>query len=91
MEAVPRVSMLQAKAKHSPDNSDFLLKLKRLIKANFAEDPETFNREIEEIGNLRTKSCIVPAADFEGIKALKKYYCQLHFIQSRFKIKGKIT
>ena len=31
MEAVPRVSMLQAKIKHSPDNGDFIVKLKGLI------------------------------------------------------------
>ena len=31
MEAVPRISMLEVKTKHSPDNSDFVLKLKKLI------------------------------------------------------------
>ena len=43
---------------------------------------------MEGISTLRTLSCIVPRADIEGIHTLKKYYCQLHFIQSRFRIKG---
>ena len=37
---------------------------------------------------MRSKSCISPNADIHGIAALKKYYCQLHFIQKRFKIRG---
>ena len=32
MEAVPRISMFEVKTKHSPDNNDFILKLKKLIK-----------------------------------------------------------
>ena len=34
MEAVPRISMLEIKTKHSPDNSDFVLKLKKLIQVH---------------------------------------------------------
>ena len=34
MEAVPRISMLEVKTKHSPDNSDFVLKLKKLIQVH---------------------------------------------------------
>ena len=59
------------------------------FQAHFIEDPDTFTKEFETIGNLRTKSCIAPAIDLDGIKTLKKYYSQLHFIQSRFKIKGE--
>merc|ERR1712018_292818 len=80
--------MFEVKTKHSPDNNNFILKLKTLIKTNYQEDPDSFVKELEEISTLRTRSCIFPKADIEGIAALKKYYCQLHFIQSRFKIKG---
>ena len=61
-----------------------------LLQTHYQEDPDTFTKELEGIGNLRTKSCIVPKADIEGIAALKKYYCQLHFIQTRFKSENTI-
>jgi tyrosine-protein phosphatase non-receptor type 23 len=43
---------------------------------------------LDEISALRSNSCIRPMANINGITALKKYYCQLHFLQNRFKIKG---
>ena len=36
MEAVPRLSMLHFDLKYSPENTDFLLKLKRLIHVSLA-------------------------------------------------------
>ena len=58
------------------------------LKTHYNEDPDQFSKELEELGKLRSHSCIRPVSDYSGIKALKRYYCQLHLIQNRFKIKS---
>lgn len=52
--------------------------------ANFYnEDPEAYITEISKLDSLRA-SAAHPSPDVSGIQTLKKYYCQLHFLKSRF-------
>ena len=54
----------------------------------YNEDPELFLKELDEIGKLRSNSCIRPKEDVTGITDLKRYYSQLHLLQNRFKLEG---
>jgi len=54
-----------------------------------------FSKEIGEFETLRANACIRITNNISGIAAIKKYFCQLHFFQNRFKIRlaetGPIT
>jgi len=86
MEGVQKLPMISFDLKTSPENTDFGTKIKHIIRNSFGEDPETFSNEIRELESLRANSCIRISESIDGVATLKKYYCQLNFLKSRFKI-----
>ncbi|XP_063607267.1 tyrosine-protein phosphatase non-receptor type 23-like [Penaeus indicus] len=83
MEAVPRLPMLSFELKQSAENAEFGPKLKQYIRDHYHEDPDSYSAEIHELEGLRA-SAIHASRDFTGCSTLKKYYCQLHYLLSRF-------
>lgn len=53
------------------------------ITAFYHEDGETYITEIHSLEQLRA-AAVRPTLDVAGCQNLKKYYCQLHFLKSRF-------
>jgi tyrosine-protein phosphatase non-receptor type 23 len=53
------------------------------IKDVYHEDPETYSNEIHNLEGLRATAVHV-VCDVTGCATLKRYYCQLHFLHSRF-------
>lgn len=49
----------------------------------YHEDPEIYNQEIAQLEALRA-SAVRPGRDVSGVANMKRYYCQLHFLRSRF-------
>ena len=49
------------------------------------QDNEDFSKEIQEFVNLRKTAVCDARTGFGTISCLKKYYCQLHFANNRFK------
>ncbi|XP_011310093.1 tyrosine-protein phosphatase non-receptor type 23 isoform X2 [Fopius arisanus] len=82
MEAVPRLPMLSFQLRVSPEATTFV-KLKQYIRDFYNEDPESYSQEIHQLEHLRGMAVRPPIA-VTGSSVLKKYYCQLHFVQSRF-------
>jgi tyrosine-protein phosphatase non-receptor type 23 len=85
MEAIPKLSMVCFDAKLSPENLDLAAKLRQVIGEKFGEDPGAFAAEIKELETLRANSCIRISETIDGVATLKKYYCQLIFLQNRFR------
>lgn len=83
MEAVPRLPMISFQLKVSPEPTTFGPKLKQYIRDFYNKDPGTFAHEIHQLESLRAVA-IRPPIDVAGCSLLKRYYCQLHFLQSRF-------
>ncbi|XP_045472120.1 tyrosine-protein phosphatase non-receptor type 23 isoform X2 [Harmonia axyridis] len=83
MEAVPRLPMISFRLKVSTEKTSFGPQLKQYIAQFYGEDPESYNNEIHNLESLRG-GAVRPTIDVEGIQLLKKYYCQLHFLKSRF-------
>ncbi|XP_050712311.1 tyrosine-protein phosphatase non-receptor type 23-like isoform X2 [Eriocheir sinensis] len=83
MEAVPRLPMLGFELKSSAESVEFAPKLRQYIRDHYNEDPESYSTEIHELESLRASATHAPH-DFTGCSLLKKYYCQLHFLMSRF-------
>ncbi|KAF6214697.1 hypothetical protein GE061_009440 [Apolygus lucorum] len=84
MEAVPRLPMIHFDLKVSPDHPPTnFSKLKQYIRDFYNEDPESYAAEIRQLDSLRTFA-VHPVKDVAGCKVLKEYFCQLHFLQSRF-------
>ncbi|XP_066587740.1 tyrosine-protein phosphatase non-receptor type 23-like [Prorops nasuta] len=83
MEAVPRLPMVSFHLKVSPEPTAFGPKLKQYIRDFYNEDPESYSNEIHQLESLRAMA-VRPPIDIAGCLLLKKYYCQLHFLQSRF-------
>ncbi|XP_042207473.1 tyrosine-protein phosphatase non-receptor type 23-like [Homarus americanus] len=83
MEAVPRLPMLGFELKSSAESVEYGPKLRPYIRDHYNEDPESYSTEIHELEALRAGATHVPH-DFTGCSTLKKYYCQLHFLLSRF-------
>ncbi|KAL3280960.1 hypothetical protein HHI36_004185 [Cryptolaemus montrouzieri] len=83
MEAVPRLPMISFELKTSTENPSFGQPLKQYIAQFYGEDPESYNNEIHNLESLRG-AAVRATMDVEGIQLLKKYYCQLHFLKSRF-------
>ncbi|XP_054720736.1 tyrosine-protein phosphatase non-receptor type 23-like [Uloborus diversus] len=83
MEAVPRLPMLSCDLKISPSNTEFGSALKKYIRDYYHEDPESYAKEIKEFETLRLNAIKAPM-DFTGCSILKRYYSQLHKLQSRF-------
>jgi hypothetical protein len=85
MEAIPKLAMVSFDPKQSPENLDFASKLRQQIAEKFGEDPNTFAKEIKELETLRANSCIRISETIDGVATLKKYYCQLIFLQNRYR------
>uniref|UniRef100_A0A8C3JX21 Protein tyrosine phosphatase non-receptor type 23 n=1 Tax=Calidris pygmaea TaxID=425635 RepID=A0A8C3JX21_9CHAR len=49
---------------------------------NYGENPENYNEELRKLELLRQSAVNVPR-DFEGCSTLRKYFGQLHYLQSR--------
>ena len=88
MEAIPKLSMVSFDPKQSPENLDFKAKLCNLIGEKFGENPSAFAAEIKELETLRANSCIRMSETIEGVATLKKYYCQLIFLQNRYRYRN---
>lgn len=83
MEAVPRLPMIWFQLKISPEPTTFGPKLKQYIRDFYNEDAESYANEIHQLESLRAMA-VRPPVDMAGCLLLKKYYSQLHFLQSRF-------
>ncbi|XP_055953488.1 tyrosine-protein phosphatase non-receptor type 23-like [Argiope bruennichi] len=83
MEAVPRLPMIGCDIKISPQNTEFAPILKKYIRDHYHEDPDSYSKEIKELETLRQNAIKAPM-DFTGCSILKRYYSQLHKLQSRF-------
>ncbi|XP_063228884.1 tyrosine-protein phosphatase non-receptor type 23 isoform X3 [Bacillus rossius redtenbacheri] len=85
MEAVPRLPMVHFELKVSPEAPSFGPKLKQYIRDFYHEDPESYGSEIRVLEGLRASAVSAARnATLASCSALKQYYCQLHFLQSRF-------
>ncbi|XP_017769323.1 PREDICTED: tyrosine-protein phosphatase non-receptor type 23 [Nicrophorus vespilloides] len=82
MEAVPRLPMISFDLLTS-EKVSFGPCLKPYISSFYQEDPESYNNEIYNLETLRV-SAVWPSVDIINCQVLKKYYCQLHFLKSRF-------
>nr|CAD7405110.1 unnamed protein product [Timema poppensis] len=85
MEAVPRLPMISFDLKVSPEPTSFGSKLKQYIQDFYHEDATSYLTEIRNLEGLRaTAVSPVRGATLASCSTLKRYYCQLHFLQSRF-------
>lgn len=81
MEAVPRMPMIWLDLKEagefqlSPSVRQFILK-------NYGENPDNYNEQLKKLETLR-QSAVNVTRDFEGCSTLRKYFGQLHYLQSR--------
>ncbi|XP_034230470.1 tyrosine-protein phosphatase non-receptor type 23 isoform X2 [Thrips palmi] len=82
MEAVPRLPMVCFELRSPSENPSFG-RLKEYIKNFYHEDPDTYSQEIGVMEALRA-GAVRPEKDVLGVANLKRYYCQLHFLMSRF-------
>ncbi|CAL8111900.1 unnamed protein product [Orchesella dallaii] len=83
MEGVPRIPMMSFPMRRSADTPHFKSRLKSFISNHFNEDPDSYGNEIHELESLRA-SAIHVSKDYSGCSTLKKYFCQLNFLKSRF-------
>ncbi|XP_056643679.1 tyrosine-protein phosphatase non-receptor type 23 [Diorhabda sublineata] len=83
MEAAPKLPMLSFDLLHCTDNVHFGSQLKKYIATFYGEDPDSYTTEINNLDSLRA-AAVRPSMDVNGVQLLKKYYCQLHFLKSRF-------
>ncbi|KAG8443424.1 hypothetical protein GDO86_012006 [Hymenochirus boettgeri] len=56
--------------------------VKQFVLKNYGENPENYNEELKKLDQLRQSAINVPR-DFEGCSVLRKYFGQLHYLQSR--------
>ncbi|XP_065207799.1 tyrosine-protein phosphatase non-receptor type 23-like [Planococcus citri] len=84
MEAVPRLPMLCFELKSNPQkHAEFGPDLMNLIRFHYQEDPSNYTNEIQSLEKLRQQA-MNPTKDVDGCAILKRYFCQLHFLQKRF-------
>ncbi|XP_069501929.1 tyrosine-protein phosphatase non-receptor type 23 isoform X2 [Ambystoma mexicanum] len=81
MEAVPRMPMIWLDLKEAGEFS-FNSAVKQFVLKNYGENPENYNDELKKLEQLRQSAVNVPR-DFEGCSILRKYFGQLHYLQSR--------
>ncbi|XP_062840476.1 tyrosine-protein phosphatase non-receptor type 23 [Anolis carolinensis] len=81
MEAVPRMPMIWLDLKEAGDFA-FQPAVKKFVLKNYGENPENYNEELKKLEQLRQNAVNVPR-DFEGCSILRKYFGQLHYLQSR--------
>ncbi|GAA6083853.1 tyrosine-protein phosphatase non-receptor type 23 isoform X1 [Tachysurus ichikawai] len=81
MEAVPRMPMIWLDLKEAGD-FQFSSTVKQFILKNYGEDPDNYNESLKKLEQLR-QSAVNVTRDFEGCSTLRKYFGQLHYLQSR--------
>ncbi|XP_077382621.1 tyrosine-protein phosphatase non-receptor type 23 isoform X2 [Festucalex cinctus] len=81
MEAVPRMPMIWLDLKEAGD-FQFNSAVKEYILKNYNENPENYNEQLKKLETLR-QSAVNVTRDFEGCSTLRKYFGQLHYLQSR--------
>nr|XP_055066902.1 tyrosine-protein phosphatase non-receptor type 23 [Misgurnus anguillicaudatus]XP_055066903.1 tyrosine-protein phosphatase non-receptor type 23 [Misgurnus anguillicaudatus]XP_055066904.1 tyrosine-protein phosphatase non-receptor type 23 [Misgurnus anguillicaudatus] len=81
MEAVPRMPMIWLDLKEAGD-FEFSPSVKQFILKNYGEDPDNYNEQLKKLEQLR-QSAVNVTRDFEGCSTLRKYFGQLHYLQSR--------
>ncbi|XP_075684006.1 tyrosine-protein phosphatase non-receptor type 23 [Rhinoderma darwinii] len=81
MEAVPRMPMIWLDLKEAGEFG-FNQAVKQFVLKNYSENPENYNEELKKLEQLRQGAVNVPR-DFEGCSVLRKYFGQLHYLQSR--------
>uniref|UniRef100_A0A670JNQ1 Tyrosine-protein phosphatase non-receptor type 23 n=1 Tax=Podarcis muralis TaxID=64176 RepID=A0A670JNQ1_PODMU len=81
MEAVPRMPMIWLDLKEAGEFG-FQQAVKKFVLKNYGENPENYNEELKKLEQLRQNAVNVPR-DFEGCSILRKYFGQLHYLQSR--------
>ncbi|KAM4704635.1 tyrosine-protein phosphatase non-receptor type 23 [Rhinophrynus dorsalis] len=81
MEAVPRMPMIWLDLKEAGEFG-FNQAVKQFVLKNYGENPENYNEELKKLEQLRQSAVNVPR-DFEGCSVLRKYFGQLHYLQSR--------
>ncbi|XP_064018521.1 tyrosine-protein phosphatase non-receptor type 23 isoform X2 [Pogoniulus pusillus] len=81
MEAVPRMPMIWLDLKEAGEFA-FNPAVKKFVLKNYGENPENYNEELRKLELLRQSAVNVPR-DFEGCSTLRKYFGQLHYLQSR--------
>ncbi|CAM5121048.1 unnamed protein product [Natator depressus] len=81
MEAVPRMPMIWLDLKEAGEFG-FNPAVKKFVLKNYGENPESYNEELKKLELLRQSAVSVPR-DFEGCSILRKYFGQLHYLQSR--------
>ncbi|XP_028837259.1 tyrosine-protein phosphatase non-receptor type 23 [Denticeps clupeoides] len=81
MEAVPRMPMIWLDLKEAGE-FQFSTSVKQFILKNYGEDPDNYNEQLKKLDQLR-QSAVNVTRDFEGCSTLRKYFGQLHYLQSR--------
>ncbi|XP_062395532.1 tyrosine-protein phosphatase non-receptor type 23 isoform X2 [Sardina pilchardus] len=81
MEAVPRMPMIWLDLKEAGE-FQFSTSVKQFILKNYGEDPDGYNEQLKKLEQLR-QSAVNVTRDFEGCSTLRKYFGQLHYLQSR--------
>ncbi|XP_050426495.1 tyrosine-protein phosphatase non-receptor type 23-like [Adelges cooleyi] len=83
MEAVPRLYMISFPLKISQQSPDFTTKINHHIHTIYDQDPTKYNDDLSTLLALRETS-VDPSMNVEGCSILKRYFCQLHALKSRF-------
>lgn len=83
MEAVPRLPMISFEMLVCTKKISFTHKIEKYISGYYHEDPSSYHTEVQALEALRI-SAVWPSVDINACQAMKKYYCQLHYMKSRF-------
>uniref|UniRef100_A0A3P9Q668 Tyrosine-protein phosphatase non-receptor type 23 n=1 Tax=Poecilia reticulata TaxID=8081 RepID=A0A3P9Q668_POERE len=86
MEAVPRMPMIWLDLKEAGE-FQFSPSVKQFILKNYGENPDNYNEQLKKLETLR-QSAVNVTRDFEGCSTLRKYFGQLHYLQSRVPLGG---
>ncbi|XP_077576284.1 tyrosine-protein phosphatase non-receptor type 23 [Stigmatopora nigra] len=81
MEAVPRMPMIWLDLKEAGD-FHFTPAVRQFILKNYGENPDNYNEQLKKLETLR-QGAVNVTRDFEGCSTLRKYFGQLHYLQSR--------
>ncbi|XP_029959693.1 tyrosine-protein phosphatase non-receptor type 23 isoform X2 [Salarias fasciatus] len=81
MEAVPRMPMIWLDLKEAGE-FQFNPSVRQFILKNYGENPDNYNEQMKKLETLR-QSAVNVTRDFEGCSTLRKYFGQLHYLQSR--------
>ncbi|KAM3615232.1 uncharacterized protein V6R79_025290 [Siganus canaliculatus] len=81
MEAVPRMPMIWLDLKEAGE-FPFSPSVRQFILKNYGENPDNYNEQLKKLETLR-QSAVNVTRDFEGCSTLRKYFGQLHYLQSR--------